>query len=179
MQIKRIFNLILLLLTMGIGSLKAQSTSSANLSWVREARLHYSGVVSFGLYKPLSPQRLVGGQLQSGFIFPMFMTAVNLEYRQYFKDFEPSRRQTRSAFFYALKPYAYLYIGDDTNVDFQFAGAVGYEWRHRSGFFLRPAVEITLPIYGTEKGKEDYLNRARGVSLMNTMFTSIAIGLKW
>ena len=144
---------------------------------IKEIRLHYPGVPTFGIYKPLNDKDLVGGKI-GGTILPVMAAAVYLEYRHYFRPMNNSENVSKGSFLYAVKPFAaYFKSFYDTKESsgFGISGAFGYEWKTKSGFFFRPSIEPTILI----SSETDVLESSAYGTMFQSFLSTIAIGYKW
>ncbi|MBV7441350.1 hypothetical protein KRX57_07945 [Weeksellaceae bacterium TAE3-ERU29] len=168
------------------GTMKAQEVNPETLpSTIKEFRVHVPGIVSFGMYKPLNQKDLVGAKVGGGFVFPAVMGGVFLEYRHYFSEMNNQKDVSKGSFLYAVKPYFIHIITSDGGPNAKakhnnmvgVSGAFGYEWKLKSGFFFRPAVEPNIPIINDEEGT--FWEATRGMTISQTFLSTVSIGFKW
>ena len=181
MKIKNYFFILTAVLVSLISNtIKAQEAEPTELpTTIKELRVHFPAVLSFGVYKPLNEKDLVGLKAAGGVIFPAVFSGVYAEYRHYFKPMNNAQGVSRGSFFYAVKPYYDYFVtftpGASASNSLGISGAFGYEWKGKSGFFIRPAIEPNYPIINKSDAWED----AAGATLAQSLVSSVAIGFKW
>ena len=177
------FSLFSLLIT---GAITAQEVKSVECpSTIKEVRVHVPAIISFGMYKPLNQKDLMGAKVGVGFVFPAVMGGISLEYRHYFSEMNNQKGASKGSFLYAVKPYFVHAITSDGGPNSKpkhnnmvgISGAFGYEWQSKSGFFFRPAIEPNIPIINDEEGT--FWEAARGMTISQTLVSTVAIGFKW
>ncbi|MBV7441910.1 hypothetical protein KRX57_10830 [Weeksellaceae bacterium TAE3-ERU29] len=157
---------------------KAQEINNVELpNTIKEIRLHYPGVPTFGVFKPLNEKDLVGGKI-GGTILPVMTAAVYLEYRHYFSPMNNAKNVSKGSFLYAVKPFAVYFkslFDPKESSGFGISGAFGYEWKSKSGFFFRPSIEPAILI----SSEADVLESSTYATMFQSFASTVAIGYKW